>query len=125
MSTNEKVMEQIIENVAKVCHDANRSFCQTLGDNSQPPWEEAPEWQKDSARLGVTKHLTHPMTPEESHQSWSDQKIADGWVYGPVKDPEAKTHPCLVPYKDLPPEQQTKDYLFGGIVAAFKKVIEA
>ena len=39
--------------------------------------------------------------------------VADGWVYGIVKDPESKTHPCLVPYQDLPAEQRIKDSLFG------------
>jgi hypothetical protein len=29
--------------IAKVCHETNRAYCETLGDNSQPPWEEAPE----------------------------------------------------------------------------------
>lgn len=29
-------------------------------------------------------------------------KIADGWKYGEAKDPEAKTHPCLVPFDKLP-----------------------
>ena len=37
------------ENIAKVAHETNRSFCQTLGDWSQPTWENAPDWQKESA----------------------------------------------------------------------------
>jgi hypothetical protein len=32
-----------------------------------------------------------------------------------VKDPEAKTHPCLVPYDDLPEYQQLKDRVFLAI----------
>jgi hypothetical protein len=43
-------------------------------------------------------------------------KIAEGWVYGAVKDPEAKTHPCIMPFDDLPPEQRAKDYIFRGVV---------
>jgi hypothetical protein len=43
-------MFEAIDQVARVCHEANRAYCQTLGDNSQPAWDDAPEWQKDSAR---------------------------------------------------------------------------
>lgn len=51
------------------------------------------------------------------------EKIKDGWVYGDVKDPELKTHPCLVPYNELPVEQKTKDTLFINIVHAVVKAI--
>jgi hypothetical protein len=46
------------------------------------------------------------------------QKLAEGWKLGPVKNPEAKEHPCLVPFDDLPVEQKVKDYLFRGVVRA-------
>ena len=37
------------------------------------------------------------------------EKLANGWVYAPVRDNELKHHPCLVPYEDLPVEEQQKD----------------
>lgn len=113
-------MEAKIEQIAQVCHEANRAYCQTLGDNSQPPWEDAPEWQKESARLGVNLHLNGDFGPEASHTSWMKQKIEDGWVWGPIKDPVLKQHPCLVLFDRLPQEQQLKDVLFRAIVHAFK-----
>ena len=88
-------------------------------DDSQVPWDEAPEWQKASAMRGVMMKLENPdMTPAEQHAGWMQLKIADGWAYGAAKDPEAKTHPCIMPYEDLPEEQKRKDVLFGGIVSA-------
>jgi hypothetical protein len=108
-----------IEAIARVCHETNRAYCRTLGDESQLPWEEAPQWQKDSAIDGVKYHLLNPHSkPSDSHDNWTKQKIADGWVYGEVKDPEAKTHPCLKDFTNLPLEQQKKDHLFLGIVRA-------
>lgn len=105
--------------IAAVCHEANRMYCQTIGDNSQPTWDAAPEWQRASAIAGVQHILADPeTTPEESHSSWSRQKLEEGWTYGPVKDPSIKQHPCLVPYADLPEEQQRKDALFGAVVRA-------
>lgn len=43
-------------------------------------------------------------------------KRADGWVYREVKDTDKKTHPCMLPYWELPPAQQIKDAIFGCIV---------
>ena len=105
---------------AKVAHEVNRAYCAALGDNSEPAWEDAPEWQKESALLGVDLHLSGDHGPEASHESWSAQKILYGWKYGPVKDPEKKEHPCLVPFADLPKEQQAKDFLFRAVVLSHK-----
>ena len=106
-----------IRDIAKVCHDVNRAYCQAMGDDSRPTWEEAPGWQIDSAVSGVHMHLDNPeATPENSHESWLAEKVAAGWVYGEVKDPERKTHPCCVPYIELPTAQRAKDYLFRAVV---------
>lgn len=113
-------MEPInVEALARLCHEANKLYCESMGDFSQVPWEEAPENTKESARNGVRFHLANPnVTPEESHENWLKFKTADGWKYGPVKDEAKKEHPCFMPFKDLPPEQQKKDAIFGTIVKA-------
>lgn len=109
-----------VETVAKVTHEANRAYCQTLGDDSQPTWEDAPDWQKESAINGVKFHLENPdASLSASHDNWMAEKLADGWKYGSVKNPETKEHPCLVPYDQLPVEQQVKDAIFTHIVRAF------
>lgn len=108
-----------VEQVAMVCHEANRAYCIGIGDLSQPSWADAPEWQRDSARKGVEFCRANPdAPPSANHDSWLDVKRADGWKYGPEKDPEKKLHPCFVPYDALPTEQKSKDALFKAIVAA-------
>lgn len=109
-----------IEEIAKVCHEANRAYCESTGDFSQVAWENAPEWQKLSAIKGVEFALNGNLDPIAQHDSWSKEKLIDGWVYGPVKDAEKKTHPCLVPYHQLPLAQQKKDLLFVAIVNALR-----
>lgn len=106
---------------ARICHEVNRAYCQSLGDTTQPRWENAPDWQKNSAIAAVEAHVTSnlTMTPEDTHKSWFDHKIAEGWKYGPVKDVDKKEHPCLVHYKHLPPEQRAKDYLSRAVVHSF------
>ena len=110
-----------IENIARVCHEVNRAYCESLGDTSQVAWEMAPQWQKDSAIMGVTLHLNNPEAgPKASHESWLEEKRDTGWKYGPVKDPDAKTHPCFVAFDELPREQQAKDFIFRAVVLALE-----
>lgn len=107
------------QSIARVAHEVNRAYCESLGDISQPSWDDAPEWQKESATNGVAFHFHNPTaTPSDSHKNWLAQKVADGWRYGTVKDPVAKTHPCMVDYDRLPQEQRSKDFLFRAVVHA-------
>lgn len=67
-------------------------------------------------------HVANPGAGDSaSHDSWMRQKVADGWVFGEVKDPEAKTHPCMVPFDELPRDQQFKDRLFRTIAHSAAK----
>lgn len=109
------------EAIARVCHEVNRAYCQAIGDNSQLPWEIAPQWQRDSAINGVAFHQANPLTvPEDSHAEWMRNKIADGWKWGSVKNESKKEHHCIVPYDQLPVEQRAKDYLFRAVVHALR-----
>jgi hypothetical protein len=111
----------LITHIAMLCHEANRVWCALNGDSSQKFWIDAEEWQRESAKKGVEFAIANPDAPASAqHQAWSDDKIANGWKYGPVKDAELKTHPCLVPFEELPEYQQKKDKLFKAIVAALK-----
>ena len=109
--------EMVIELCARAAHEVNRAYCVALGDESQLPWELASEQLKNSARQGVSGALAGN-TAEQSHQSWFDFKRAHGWVYGEKKDETLKTHPCMVPYSQLPESQRAKDDLFLAVVRA-------
>jgi hypothetical protein len=103
------------DRLAALVHEINRAYCSLLGDDSQESWDLAPEWQRDSALAGIDGVLGGN-GPGASHASWCAHKFMDGWVYGEVKDTLLKTHPCLVPYPDLPVEQRMKDYLFVSVI---------
>jgi len=105
--------------IARVCHQVNKAYCEAIGDKTQVDWEDAPEWQQSAALSGVEMHIEKPNAgPEASHDAWAQTKIDDGWTYGNEKDPEAKKHPCLIPFDKLPQEQQAKDFIFKSIVHA-------
>jgi hypothetical protein len=107
-----------VDQIAQVCHEANAAYCRTIGDTSQPAWNDAPEWQRKSAVTGVLGIAEGRITaPGDSHVSWLAEKEADGWKYGPTKNADAKEHPCMVPFDQLPREQQVKDHLFFAIAS--------
>nr|MBP8304958.1 hypothetical protein [Phycisphaerae bacterium] len=104
-------------------------------NSSMVPWDALPEHLKESnrqqaddigAKLRAVGCTTAPLfdwdqplfafTPDEiellarmEHDRWMAAKVQAGWRYGQAKDNDAKTHPCLVPYDRLPPDEQDKD----------------
>lgn len=107
------------EEIARVAHEVNRAYCAAIGDHSQLPWAEAPEWQRQSAIKGVAFHRANPdASASASHDNWLKEKLDAGWKYGPVKNADTKEHPCMVEFTDLPQAQQVKDHLFRAVVHA-------
>ena len=45
---------------------------------------------------------------ENVHELWAQQRMKDGWSWGPKRDDAAKQHPGLVPYSEL--SDSEKDY---------------
>jgi hypothetical protein len=109
------------EDIARVCHEANRAYCRAIFDYSHKPWDDTPQNIKDSTINGVEAKLANPnVTPKESHTNWAKFKIKDGWRWGPRKSLEEKLHPNLVEYEDLPEAERLKDDLFLSIVSLLK-----
>ena len=110
-------------NIAIVCHNVNSAYARAIGEDEQGilPWENLPQNVRTGVQSAVETYLTNPdTTPKQLHDLWSESRKADGWVYGEVKDFDAKTHPCLVPYDELPIEQRVKDYLFKQVIDSVK-----
>lgn len=109
----------ITEHLARVCHEANRAICVNAGDNTQVPWDEAEEWQRQSAMEGVRYVLNNTeATASDIHEKWMRDKLEQGWKYGEVKDAENKTHPSLVPFDQLSSDEKFKDSVFVAIIKA-------
>lgn len=43
------------------------------------------------------------------HEVWAESRLSQGWTYGDKRDDEKKTHPCLVPYEELPEVEKEYD----------------
>jgi hypothetical protein len=122
MSKPDLNTEDKISICAAAAHEANRLYCASLGDMSQSHWEDAPVWQQVSCIKGV-RGILAGATAEQSHEGWLKEKQETGWKYGPVKDVEAKTHPCFVPYAELPEDQRKKDDLYSSTILIMASVL--
>lgn len=113
---------EMVLKCAEIAYEVNKVYSKSIGDDSFGPWEDAPQWQKDTLINGVIFHLSNPDAgPSASHDNWLKEKVDNGWVYGDIKDPDKKTHPCILPYDDLPESQKLKDSFFIAVVKTFMK----
>ncbi len=101
-----------IEACTKAAYENHRIFCEALGDLSHPSWDKLPDDLKSVARHATIGIATHDYNAERSHEAWVAIKKSQGWMFGQKKDEKAKTHPCLVEWRDLAFEQQAKDELW-------------
>lgn len=118
----------LIVEAAIAAHQANKAYCESIGDTSQVDFGDAPDWQRESALNGVCFAIANKFpAPAVMHENWMKEKVAAGWVYGEVKDPNAvpPTHPCIVPYDQLPAEQRAKDDIFRGTIMEVLQVTES
>ncbi len=127
MSDQNVTPEKFVRMVARACYEANKGVCEGLEDFSQPSWAMASDDAREATIQIVGRHIKAllsgmSLTPEEVHDAWMDHRLANGWRFGPVKDFEAKTHPCLVPYEDLSDGERSKDLV---LTAVCKAMIEA
>lgn len=111
------------EEIAVVVHEANCGVQYITGDPCPAEhWSALNAETKVSVIRGVSR-ARQGLTPREMHDEWFRDKLALGWSYGPEKNGVNKTHPCMVPYAELPPSQRIKDELFLAIVAVMASAI--
>ena len=47
------------------------------------------------------------------HDLWAEERIKNGWSYGPARNDDLKQTPCLVSYEDLPEEERAYDKIMA------------
>jgi hypothetical protein len=129
----EVILNSYMEKLAIAIHNDYRQ--KNPGTDYDISWEELPEHIKDTNR-DQAKYFNHYLTlvgcsydagdtpfpsvrqfeaneieilAEQAHIVWMESKIADGWVYGTIKDSVKKTHLLLIPWSQLPEEEKQKD----------------
>ena len=105
--------------VAHIAWEAYRALCVSQGDHTVDSWYFAPD-DKKQAMIASVSHiiLTPGITAKMCHEHWVRWKLHEGWTSSNRKDEARKTHPMLMAWDDLTPDQQLKDRLFVSIVQA-------
>lgn len=65
----------------------------------------------DTSDVRLPKEL-EPLIEKMSknvHDVWAETRISQGWSYGKERNDEKKTHPCLIPYEELPDDEKEYD----------------
>jgi len=57
---------------------------------------------------------------KNSHDIWANQRLKEGWKYGPGRNDDLKEHPCLVPYEELP--ESEKEYDRNAAIMTLKAI---
>ena len=66
----------------------------------------------DTASVMLPKELESlvELMAKNNHDVWAKERIAQGWTFGAERNDSLKTHPCLVPYEQLPEEEKPYRY---------------
>lgn len=117
--TKPQLSDDELDRIGRVVHEAVRAFQTSLGQKPARGWNSAPDWMRKATCDAITFRLENPEAPASAqHDQWVDDKKADGWTFGTVKNATKKTHPLLVDYSELPLEERQKDALVGAIIDA-------
>jgi hypothetical protein len=100
---------------ARVAYDVYRVAF--VGDDPMPDFDALDPGRRLHV-LRAARAAASGTTPGAFHAEWTSELARDGWTAGPELSEDAKTHPNLVPYGDLPDEQHLLDALFFAAVTA-------
>jgi hypothetical protein len=105
--------------MAEICHEANRLYCQFSQSYTTLKWLKLDSRAQKGIVAGVEFIQKNPdATAEDCHENWCQWMLGDGWTPGGVLDRMAKVHPNIAPYDTLPARERIKDEIFIGIVRA-------
>ena len=108
-----------LENITKTAYEVCRAYSQGIGRGALP-WENMSKSQRLRGMEAVEMLLSKGVkSPSAVHDLWISNMISDGWVYGKDFCGEKLTHPMMLNYKSLPPQERTKDKLFSIVVNSF------
>jgi hypothetical protein len=134
----EVVFESMVEKLAQKVHERfceDNKEKKSPNDPGMQPWEILAEHYKDANRnqvkhtkvklkaigygvipVGDRQPKLSEFTPAEietmailEHDRWLAEKVQAGWRYGPRRDDQEKTNPCIVPWEDLSEAEKDKD----------------
>ena len=112
--------EEEVELAAKAGHGAMQAVCEAFNLPKLGQWELCSDWYKASIVNQVEQILKTAPSCRTMHNRWVKGRTHQGWVLG-EKNRDAKTHPHIMDFNDLPVEVKLKLKVFRATVMAFRK----
>jgi len=108
--------------IASIAHLALAALSDFAGEqNVIHEFDQLPDAQKDGLIAGVDMLIANKDAGADArHNAWMENMLADGWKFSKKRSDEAKTHPRLVPFDQLPKKEIAKEKLLHAIVRAME-----
>ncbi len=114
------ISQKLVYLLAEACHEATKVISEQILSEEKKEWKLIDSATKARLINAVQRAIDKKITdPSVAHADWMADMVKQGWVYGEKLDETEKTHPCLVPYDQLPTGQQTKDHIYLSILKPF------
>ena len=65
----------------------------------------------DTSHIKLSPEI-HDLTEalaRNTHEVWAQERMAQGWRFGPARNDQRKEHPSLIPYEQLPEKEKVYD----------------
>lgn len=112
------------KDIAMAAWDLSDKFGQYLGIQSDVLYseEQAPMYEEQVHRILMEASNPNQVAIlSKMHDKEVSAKLKDGWRYGPELSTDEKVHPMLLPFSELPEEEQAKAIFFRTTVISFMK----
>jgi hypothetical protein len=111
------------EEICIIAHKALNAY-----EGLDSPWEYEPDLYKAEMLQKAAYFISTAANPNgyeecsKMHDVNLEVKLKTGWKYGESYSDEEKTDPYLLPYRVIPMEEKTKDFMLRSIVLALLQV---
>jgi len=77
----------------------------------------------DTGAVSLTPEILEltELLAKNTHEVWAQQRLAQGWSYGPHRNDARQEHPGLVPYEEL--SEVEKDYDRSTSLETLKAIV--
>jgi len=111
--------------VARMVHQTDKAYCESIGDYSNKNWEQAEPADKKRMEDIVQFYTDNPLAMDCSiHNVWIKAMVMDGWVKGDEFNPFTKTHPGIIKFEEIPFEQQVRATIIRRVIGTLGSLLE-
>lgn len=96
------------EDLARICHEAHLALRIGLNDSADDMHFDALPQERKDLVIDEVRRFREGQSLETVHAAWVNWMLERGWRWGIYRNREEKIHPNLVPYDQLPVEEQAK-----------------